>query len=94
MFVRVVRFNGVTGDRMDELKARIEESDGPPPEIPIKALQVLYDSDKGTALVLQHFATARDLEDGAQAFDAMDTDETPGTRESVDVYEVAVDVSA
>ena len=37
MFVRAVRFTGVTQERVDAVVARIEESDGPPPGVPATA---------------------------------------------------------
>jgi hypothetical protein len=94
MYVRTVRFTDVSAERMSQLRARIEESDGPPPGIPIRSLQVLFDEDQGTAVVLQRYATAEDLDAGAKGFDAMDASETPGTRVSVDVCQVMVDVTA
>ena len=33
MYVRVVRFTDVSAERMQELLARIEEADGPPPGV-------------------------------------------------------------
>jgi len=90
MHVRVVRFDDVSAERMQELLARIEESDGPPPGVPASGLEVLFDSDQGTAVVLQSFETTEDMEAGAKVFDAMDASETPGTRASVDMCEVKV----
>jgi hypothetical protein len=84
MFVRVVRFTDVSADRMDGLKARIDESDGPPPGVKATALKVLFDADQGTAVVLQYFATAEDMSDAESAFDSMDPSDTPGTRASID----------
>lgn len=40
-------------------------------------------------MVLQHFATAEDMDAGAQAFSAMDAADTPGTRSSVDMTDTA-----
>ena len=92
MYVRVVRFTDVSAERMEGLQARIEESDGPPPGVPSTGLKVLHDSEHGTAVVLQYFATAEDMETGAQAFSAMDPGDTPGTRASVDMCEVKLEV--
>ena len=92
MHVRVVRFTDVTPDKVDQLVARIEESDGPPPGVPATGLQLLYDADQGTAVVLQHFDTADDMRAGNEAFGAMDPSETPGTRASVDMSEQKLDV--
>jgi len=92
MFVRVVRFTDVSAERIEALLARIEESDGPPPGVPSTGLKMLYDEDQGTAVVLQYFATAEGMDAGAQAFSAMDAAETPGTRASVDMCEIKLEV--
>jgi len=76
------------------LKARIDESDGPPPGVNTTGLQVLLDQNAGTAVVLQHFPTAEDMEAGARVFEAMDASDTPGTRASIDMCEIAIDVQA
>ena len=94
MFVRVVRFTDVAPERIEALKARIEESEGPPPGINATGVKVLVDESQGTAVVLQYFATAQDMETGAQVFAAMDPAETPGTRASVDMCEVKIEVDA
>jgi hypothetical protein len=91
VYVRVVRFTDVTADRVEGLIARIEEEDGPPPGIPVKGLQMLFDADQGTAVVLQLFDSAEDMRTGAEGFAAMDPGETPGTRASVDMCEVKLD---
>ena len=90
MFVRVVRFTDVTAERMESLTARVDEN-GPPPGVPIKKLQVIFDEAQGTAVVLQSFDTEEDLRAGAEAFAAMDPSDTPGTRASVDAGEVKVE---
>jgi hypothetical protein len=91
MYVRVVRFTDVSAERMQELLARIEESDGPPPGVPAKGLKVLFDDSQDTAVVLQYFESAEDMEAGAQVFSAMDPSETPGARASVDMCEVKLE---
>ena len=92
MNMRVVRFTDVNAEKMEGLLARIKESDGPPPGVPTTGLQVLFDADQGTAIVLQHFATAQDMETGARVFDAMDAAETPGTRDSIDMCELKLEL--
>ena len=94
MYVRVVRFTDVNAQRMEESLARIKESDGPPPGVPTTGLTMLLDEAQGTAVVLQHFATAEDMNAGAQAFSAMDASETPGTRASVDMCELKLELEA
>ena len=91
MFVRVVRFTDVTAEKVDGLLARIEESDGPPADVPATGLQMFFDQDQGTAVVLQLFDTAADMRAGDQAFSAMDPSETPGTRASVDMCELKLE---
>ena len=90
MFVRVVRFTDVTAERVESLVAGIDES-GPPPGVPIKKLQVVFDERQGTAVVLQYFDDEEDLRIGAEAFAAMDPSETPGSRVSVDTGELKVE---
>jgi hypothetical protein len=92
MFVRVVRFTDVSADRAEKLATRIRESDGPPPGVPSTGLTLLFDETDGTAVVLQHFATAEDMEAGARVMSAMDPSETPGTRVSVDACEVKLEL--
>ena len=93
MYVRAVRFTDVSAERMQELLTRIEESDGPPPGVPTTGLKILVDEAQGTAVVLQYFESAEDMEAGARAFSAMDPSETPGTRASVDMCEVKLELT-
>jgi hypothetical protein len=94
MHVRVVRFTGVSAERMEGLLARIKESDGPPPGVPATGLKVMFDEAQGTAVVLQEFATAEDMEAGARVFSAMDASDTPGVRASVDMCELKLELDA
>ena len=91
MYVRVVRFTDVTAERVDGLIARIEQEGGPPPGVPVKGLQMLFDESQGTAVVLQLFDSAEDMRAGGEAFAAMDPGETPGTRASVDACELKLE---
>jgi len=93
MYVRVVRFSGVSPDRIEGVLARIKESGGPPPGVPSSRLQMLSDAEQGTAVVLQYFDTADDMQAAARVFEAMDASDTPGTRVSVDTCEVKLDVT-
>lgn len=90
MFVRVVRFTDVTAERVKSLVANIDET-GPPPGVPIKKLQLVFDDAQGTAVVLQYFDSEDDLRAGAEVFAAMDSSETPGSRVSVDTGELKVE---
>ncbi len=60
MHMRVVRFTDVSAERVEGLLARVG-ADGPPPDLPIVGLKILFDEGQGTAVVLQYFETAEDL---------------------------------
>jgi hypothetical protein len=92
MYVRVVRFTGVSAERIEQVLARIEESGGPPPGVSVSRLQLLSDAEQGTAVVLQYFDSAEDMAAATRVFEAMDASETPGTRGSVDTCEVKLDL--
>ena len=94
MYVRVVRFTDVSAENLERLLARVRESEGPPPGVPSTGLTILSDPEQRTAVVLQYFASAEDMEAGAQVMSAMDAAETPGTRASVDASEIKLEVSA
>ena len=91
MHVRVVRFTDVSPERVDGLQARMDESEGPPPGVTMAGLQMILDAEQGTAVVLQLFDSAEDMRAAEEAFDSMDSSETPGTRASVDRGEMKVD---
>jgi hypothetical protein len=88
VFVRVVRFTDVDSERMEGLLSQIDEASGPPPGVKSTRLVILADAGQSTAVVLQYFDSAEDMEESAKIFDAMDSTETPGTRASVDACEV------
>lgn len=94
MYVRVVRFTGVSADRMENLDQEINQEQGPPPGSRVRSVQILYDAEAGTAVVLQQFDSAEDMQEGERVFDAMDASETPGRRASVDRCELKVELKA
>jgi hypothetical protein len=91
VYMRVVRFTGVSADRMNQLRGRIDAEEGPPEGVPSTGIQVVFDESQGTAVVLQFFDSAEDMRVGAEMLSAMDPGDTPGTRDSVDAGEVQVD---
>jgi hypothetical protein len=94
VFVRVVRFTDVDAGRVQALLDGIDEAEGPPPDVPATGLTFLTDEDQRTAVVLQFFETAEDMAVGAQALNAMDPSDTPGTRASVDMCEIRLEIEA
>jgi hypothetical protein len=93
VYVRVVRFTDVDAERVDALVARIEEAEGPPPGLNTTRLQMLFDADQRTAVAVQYFETAADMEAGGRVLSAMDSSETPGTRVSIDACELKLDIT-
>jgi hypothetical protein len=94
MFVRVVRFTDVTPERIEQLRSRINEAGGPPPGVKSSGIKVLFDEAHATAIVLQEFSSAADMDEAAKVFEAMDAAETPGTRASVDSCELKLELTA
>ena len=94
MYARVVRFTGVSPERIEEIKARVEEADGPPEGVPSTGFQLLYDESQGTAVFVGYFASAEDMRTGAEVLEQMDPSDTPGTRASIDSCEVKAEAEA
>ena len=86
---RVVSFDGVGKERMEEQRRQIEEGERPP-ELPASEIIALHDADTGRALVILFFDSEDDYRRGDEFLSAMPADETPGTRTSVAKYEVAI----
>jgi hypothetical protein len=91
MHARVVRFTGVTPERIAELVNRVEESDGPPPGVDSSGIKLLFDESQGTAIFVSFFEDEGKLSAANAVFDQMDPGETPGTRASVDLCEVKLE---
>ena len=90
MHARVVRFTDVTPERIEEITARIEESDGPPPGVDASGMQLLYDANQGTAIFIGFFDDEEKLNAANEVLAQMDASETPGTRASVDLCELKI----
>ena len=91
---RVVTFDGVSKDRMQEQRQRMEGSD-PPEGFPSSAeLLVMHDPDAEQSLVVVIFDNEDDYKKGDEILSAMPTDDTPGQRTSVRKYDVAMRMSS
>jgi hypothetical protein len=85
---RVVTFDGVTKDRMEEMQGEI--GNGEPPEgLPAKEIVVLHDGEGEKSLVILFFDTEDDYRRGDDVLNAMPASDTPGQRTSVTKYDVA-----
>jgi hypothetical protein len=92
MYARVVRFTDVDPDHMAQLLAEVEAREEPPADITAKGIQILQDADQRTAIVIQLFETADDMGAAEGPLDAMDSEDTPGTRASVDRCEIKAEL--
>ena len=86
---RVVSFEGVNKERMDQLRSEIEGGQRPE-EIPATEILILHDPEAETSLAILFFDSDDDYKRGDDALNAMPTDDTPGRRTSVTKYDVAV----
>jgi hypothetical protein len=86
---RVVTFDGVSSERMAELKA--EMSGGQPPEgLDASELLVLHDPAAEKSVAIVFFETEDDYARGNEILNAMPAADTPGQRTSVSRYDVAL----
>jgi hypothetical protein len=91
-YARVVIFDGVSKDRMEEMKR--EMSEGQAPEgFPPAEVVVLHDADAEKAMAVVFFETEDDYRKGDEMLNAMPAGDTPGQRTSVTKYDVAVRMS-
>ena len=89
---RVVSFDGVTPDRMEEMRSQIEDGEQPKGP-PAKEIIVLHDPESEKSLVLLFFDTEDDYRAGDEVLNAMPTGDTPGQRASVTRYDVAARIA-
>jgi hypothetical protein len=85
---RVVTFDGVNSDRMNEMQREMEGNERPD-DVPAKEIVVLHDPEAQKSLVILFFDNEDDYRRGDAALNAMDTGDTPGRRTSVTKYDVA-----
>ena len=88
-FARVVTFDGVTKERMEELRKEMEGGD-PPEGFPSSELIVMHDPDAEKSLVVVIFDSEDDYRKGDEILSAMPAGDTPGQRTSVTKYDVAM----
>ena len=86
---RAVTFEGVSKDRIEQLKREISEGE-PPEGLPATEIVMLHDADAEKSLVILFFDTEDDYRRGDETLSAMPTDDTPGQRTSVTKYDVAM----
>jgi hypothetical protein len=85
---RVVSFDGVSSDRMAEMRSQIEGGE-PPEGMPSGELLILHDPDSEQSLAIVIFDNEDDYRKGDEILDSMPASDTPGNRTSVTKYNVA-----
>jgi hypothetical protein len=85
---RVVSFEGVSKERMDEMRREMEGSERPE-GVPATEIIVLHDAESDKSLAIVFFENEDDYRTGDEALNAMPATDTPGRRTSVTKYDVA-----
>ena len=86
--VRLVTFDGVTTDRVNEMQSEMEGQQ-PPEGLNAKEIIVLHDPDTERSTVLVFFDNEDDYRQGDEILSAMPASDTPGQRTSVSKHNVA-----
>ena len=97
MYARIARWEGGDAEAIRSMAEEIgpDADSGPPEGVPAKAFQLLIDPEGGRSLGIVFFETEEDMRKGDETLNAMNPPgDAPGQRVSVEMYEVAVDVTA
>lgn len=90
---RVVEFDGVSADRIAQMKREIDAGERPE-GLPATEMILLHDAENEKALAVIFFENEEDYRQGDETLSAMPADEVPGRRASVSKYDVAVRATA
>jgi hypothetical protein len=85
---RVVSFEGVSKERIEEVKRELAEGDRPE-GMPASEFIMLHDPESETSVAIVFFETEDDYRQGDEILSAMPAADTPGRRTSVTKYDVA-----
>jgi hypothetical protein len=85
---RVVSFDGVSKERIEEMKREMAENERPE-GMPATEIIVLHDPESAKAVAIVFFETEDDYRQGDEMLNAMPAGDTPGRRTSVTKYDVA-----
>jgi hypothetical protein len=86
---RVVSFEGVSKERIEEMKREMAEGERRPEGMPATEIVVLHDPESEKSLAIVFFETEDDYRRGDEVLNAMPAGDTPGRRTSVTRYDVA-----
>ena len=90
---RVVTFDGVDKDRIDAIKRDMESGERPD-NLPASEIIILHDPDASSSVAIVFFENEEDYKAGDATLEAMPSGDTPGSRRSVQKYDVAVRMKA
>ena len=90
---RVVTFEGVPKERIDALRAEVENGEQPE-GLNATEMLVLHDAGTERSIAIVFFDTDEDYASGDAILSAMPTGDTPGQRTSVSKYDVAIRMTA
>lgn len=88
-FARVVSFEGVSSERIEELKREMESGERPE-GLDATEMIVLHDAEGEKSMAIVFFDTEEAYRRGDEILGGMPAVETPGRRTSVAKYEVAI----
>jgi hypothetical protein len=86
---RVVTFEGVNRDRIEEIKREMDQGERPQ-DVPATEVIMLHDPETEKSVAILFFDTEEDYRRGDETLNAMPAGDTPGQRTSVTKYDVAV----
>jgi hypothetical protein len=86
---RVVSFEGVSAERIEQVRREISEGEQPE-GMNASEFLVLHDAEGEKSLAIVFFDSEEDYRRGDEILNAMPTGDTPGRRTSVSRYEVAL----
>ena len=86
---RVVSFDGVSADRMAQMREEMQGGDQPE-GLDATEFIVLHDADSEKSIAILFFDSEDAYQRGHEILDAMPAGNTPGQRTSVEKYDVAV----
>lgn len=90
---RVVTFEGVSKDRMQEMDREMQDREQPE-GVAATEIVVLHDPEAEKSLVILFFETEDDYHRADEVLSAMPAGDTPGRRTSVTKYDVAARMTA
>jgi len=85
---RVVSFEGVSQERMDQMREEMSANEQPE-GLDATELIVLHDPESEKSIAIVFFETDDAYRRGHEILDAMPAGDTPGRRTSIERYEVA-----